>query len=338
MLNLISDIRGIYVFNNPKINLIGCIAIDKGKQEYGAIGGTRLLEYSSLEYAIKDVVWLANAMSKKCIVADIPFVGGKGVLLKQKHINSIEEYFKAYGEIIESLNGSFITGCDVGVDNFNMNIVKSKTHYITGLSNGLDRDYLSYLTALGVYKSMGTCLKRIYDIDSLSRINVVIQGVGKVGRDLAKILCQKNAHVTICDINKEIAKQVASELNCDIVEERDIFDIECDIFAPCGLGGVINNETINLLKCKIICGAANNQIHNNNLLEDLDNRNIFFMPDWICNIGGAIYAAHSYLNVDIELIIEKVKKILVRRTNEFIDLKENSNLYTAATTFIQIIS
>ena len=152
MLNLISDITRIHIFNEPKLNLIGCIAISKSEKEFKAIGGTRLAEYSSLNDAIKDAIRLANSMTKKCLVAEIPFVGGKGVLLKPKHMYNIEEYFKTYGEIIESLNGNFITGCDVGVNNSNMNIAKTQTKYITGLSNNLDRDYLIYLTALGVYE------------------------------------------------------------------------------------------------------------------------------------------------------------------------------------------
>ena len=169
-------------------------------------------------------------------------------------------------------------------------------------------------------------------------MHVAIQGVGKVGRNLAEMLDKDNARITICDPDSEAVKQIVNKLNCNVVEAKDIFGIECDVFSPCALGGVINKKTIDSLKCKIICGAANNQIYDDNLLNTLTNKNIFFMPDWICNVGGTIYAAHSYLDNRLDMITEKVRKVLIKRTNEFIDLTKKSKLHTATQTFIRTIS
>lgn len=129
-----------------------------------------------------------------------------------KCIKNIQKIFECYGTIINSLNGSFITGGDVGVNNTHMNIAQTKTKYIAGLSSGLDRDYLSYLTAFGVYKSMKICLKRTYNINSFKNIHVIIQGVGKVGTYLAEILYSKKARITVSDVAFERLKQIIDRL------------------------------------------------------------------------------------------------------------------------------
>jgi leucine dehydrogenase len=330
MLEIIKNVQGVYIFNEPSLDLMGCISIDKCNRNYTAIGGTRLAQYPSLEEAVRDSVYLAKTMSKKCKIADIPFIGGKAVILKPKHIKNIQKFFEYYGMIINSLNGSFITGCDVGVNSTHMNIVQTKTKYITGLSKGLDRDYLSYFTALGIYESMKICLKRTRSIDSLKNIHVVVQGVGKVGRYLVEILYSQKARITISDIAPETVKQITSLIDCNVIEEKDILKTECDIFSPCALGGIINESNRESLKCKLICGAANNQIYEYKLLNRLSSRNIIFIPDWICNVGGTIYAAFSYLGNDIHEVTMKVKDTIERKTHEFLDLNSKSNLYTAA--------
>jgi leucine dehydrogenase len=159
---------------------------------------------------------------------------------------------------------------------------------------------------------------------------LIIQGVGKVGTYLAEILYSKKACITVSDIAVERLQQITSSINCNIVAEQDIMKTECDIFSPCALGGVINALNIESLKCKLICGAANNQIYEYKLLNLLSNRNILFIPDWICNVGGTIYAALSYLGNDINHVTMKVQDTIEKRVHEFLDLNDKSNLYTAA--------
>lgn len=327
-------IKKVQIFNNPELDLICCVATSHSKTGLSSIGGTRFADYVSLDEAVNDAMNLAEAMNLKCAVAKLPYVGGKSVILKSKNSTDKKNFFSGYGKVIQSLQGELITGCDVGVNNDDMEITKLYCDFITGLSYDTNVDYLTYLTAVGVFESMRICLDRIKGSNSLTNIHVAIQGVGKVGAYLVELLREAGAILTITDTNKEAIKKIASYSIGNVVEEKDIFGVECDIFSPCAMGGAINLDTVNQLKCSIICGAANNQLSDVIMLENLSQRSIFFMPDWICNVGGAIYASESYSKTPINEIDSKVKKIISSRSLELLDFVEKHQLPKGCETFI----
>ena len=312
------DFFSMHVFNDPSSGLLGVIVIDKNSI-YPAIGGTRLSEYHSIIAAIADAIRLAKNMTLKCLLSGVPFSGGKAVFIRPSTIDP-NTYFSGYGDIIEGFHGKFITGCDVGVSQDDIMIVRNKTAYVTGLSKNKDIEYLSYLTALGIMEAMKVGLASMQLTVEDAKIS--IQGVGKVGFWLAKLLKKHGALLTICDLNVERAKKIGEDLGCNVVDSDEIYNLKADIFSPCGLGGVLNKESVSVLNCKVICGAANNQIHEKTILKELDKKNVLFIPDWICNVGGTIYAAHSYLGDDVEFIKNKIFTLVTSSVQDFIKLKQ----------------
>lgn len=329
--NVISRINGAYIFNDRELGLQGCIAIDKINKHNVALGGTRLVYHKSFNDVIQEAVDLSRTMSKKCLVANLPFVGGKAVIMLN-NTEKISPALEAYGRIIQSLNGAFITGCDFGTNNEHMKIVSSQTNYITGLIT--NRDYLSYMTALGVYKAMKICISEFYGKNSLKHSKVLIQGVGKIGTELALMLKKAGASIMISDTDFNTAKKVQSLLKCDMVEPNKVFTTDCDIFCPCAIGHVINEDSVKFLNCKIICGGANNPLSaGSKVLSLLDNRKIFLVPDWICNIGGAVYAAYSYLGKDYKYINFQLDSLIKKHIQSFIKFYNKYGLYNATWKF-----
>lgn len=327
----------IHIFNNYNLGLICCVATSYSKTNLKSIGGTRIAKYASLNDAVQDAINLAEVMNLKCAVARIPYVGGKSVILKLDHSVNKQKFFKEYGKIIQSLQGEFITGCDVGVKNEDMEMTKRHCNFITGLSYDKKLDQLTYLTALGVFESMKICLEHIKGSSRFSNIHVAVQGVGKVGAYLVELLINSGATVTIADPDVKAIKKFSNYPNCNVVNEKDIFKVECDVFSPCAMGGSINADTIDQLKCSIICGAANNQLFDILLLDQLCQKSIFFMPDWICNIGGTIYASESYLKsaLVLEKSEKKVKEIISERSIEFLNFVKRFQLPKGYNMFIE---
>lgn len=283
---------------DPQTGLKAIIAIHN-TQRGPALGGCRLVEYPSVETAFNDALRLAIGMTYKAAINNLPLGGGKAVLLEPKVIRDREAYFKAFGRFVDSLNGTYITAMDSGTTISDMDSIATQTQYVTNThQKGGDP---SPHTAIGVCKAMETAVEFQLKKSSLNGLHVAIQGVGHVGYSLCEQLIALGAKVTICDVNEKNVQHCVNTFKVDVVDPHQIYDVVCDVFSPCGLGGVLNKFTIPRLKTSIVCGAANNQLAQYD--EDsalLEKNGILYAPDYAVNGGGLIFAYAQYINASLE--------------------------------------
>ncbi len=252
-----------------------------------ALGGCRCIPYLSTQAALHDVMNLAQAMSYKAAMAGLPLGGGKAVIIRPNHIEDRELLFEAYGSFVDELGGRYISSVDSGTSVSDMDIAARKTKHVRSTSNQGDP---SPSTAMGVRRGIEAAVKHQLGHDSLEGIHVTIQGAGHVGYYLAKELYALGAKLTMCDINTSAVERCAKEFDATIVATDEIYNIRADVFAPCALGGVINDKTINMLKVKIIAGATNNALANIDHALALHNKGILYAPDYVINAGGLMQA------------------------------------------------
>ena len=252
-----------------------------------ALGGTRFWQYASDEEAIVDALRLARGMTYKNAVAGLNLGGGKSVIIGNNRTADREMIFRAHGRFVESLGGRYITAEDVGTSTADMDFVHMETKNVSGLA-GRSGDP-SPVTAHGVFRAIQASAKERWGSDDLSTKTVSVQGAGHVGYYLMKELHEAGATLIVTDIDAERVKQVVQEFGARAVAPEDIYAVQADIFAPCALGGIINDKTLPQLKCEILAGAANNV-----LLEAekhgvaLEERGILYAPDYVANAGGVI--------------------------------------------------
>ncbi len=253
-----------------------------------ACGGTRIWPYKSEREAIWDALRLSRAMTYKSAAADLPLGGGKGVIIADSHTQKTEALVRAYGRFVDTLVGRYLTTTDVGSTGRDMEYIKQETDYVVGLpvTAGGSGD-TSIMTGLGIYMGMKACAKETWGNDSLQGKVVAMQGFGKVATHTAHHLMKEDATLVVTDVF-DGALDRARDLGLKVVKPDDIYGIDCDIFAPCALGGVINPETIPQLKCKVIAGGANNQLLSESDGEALHRMGIMYGPDYILNSGGII--------------------------------------------------
>lgn len=258
-----------------------------------ALGGTRLREYDSPDAALHDVLRLSSAMTAKAAAADLDLGGGKAVILGSPAAKT-PELLRAYGRAVDDLGGKYITAVDVNTAVADMDLVAEETEYVAGTSDGLGDP--SPVTAHGAMHAMRACVEFLTGRDSLAETHVAIQGLGKVGRDLAAELAARDATLTVTDTSGEAMDAFCSEYDARAVEPREIYGVDCDIFAPCAIGGVINDDTIGQLQCNIVAGVANNVLADETRhAHALDERGIIYAPDYIVNAGGLITVAKEPL-------------------------------------------
>ena len=253
-----------------------------------ACGGTRIWPYKSEREAMWDALRLSRAMTYKSAAADLPLGGGKGVIIADSHTRKTEALVRAYGRFVDTLGGRYLTTTDVGSTGRDMEYIKQETDYVVGLpvTAGGSGD-TSIMTGLGIYMGMKACAKETWGNDSLQGKVVAMQGFGKVATHTAHHLMKEDAALVVTDVF-DGALDRARDLGLKVVKPDDIYGIDCDIFAPCALGGVINPETIPQLKCKVIAGGANNQLLSESDGEALHRMGIMYGPDYILNSGGII--------------------------------------------------
>ncbi|MFN8005810.1 MAG: Glu/Leu/Phe/Val dehydrogenase dimerization domain-containing protein [Terriglobia bacterium] len=260
-----------------------------------ALGGTRMWPYASENEAITDALRLARGMTYKAAAAGLNMGGGKAVILGDPKVDKSEALFRAFGRFIETLNGRFITGEDVGLDVNDVEYMYMETRYVTGLSraHGGGGDPAP-ITAFGVLQGIRACIEARLNTTDLKKVSVAVQGLGNVGFHLAKLLKNEGARVAATDIDLEKARFAKSTLDIEIVQPEEIYDVTTDIFAPCALGAIVNDRTLDRMKFKIIAGAANNQLEEDRHGRELHHRNILYAPDYVINAGGMV-------NVFVEL-------------------------------------
>jgi leucine dehydrogenase len=278
-----------------------------------AIGGVRLWQYDSEEAAIQDALRLSEAMTLKAAVADIPFGGGKAVMLadgKEQEPGIRTARFRAFGRFVESLGGSYIAGPDVGTSSADMAQIKDVTGHVVccPVELGGSGDPAP-MTAFGVLQGMRALAEEALGVSSLVGLRVAIQGLGNVGMNLARLLITVGAVVIGTDIRPEVVKQARMQLPIEVVAPEAIYDVPAAIFAPCALGGVLNDRTIDRLSCQIIAGAANNQLEDDRHAELLQQCGIVYGVDYVLNAGGLITAAQELEGYDPQKARRRVAHI-----------------------------
>jgi leucine dehydrogenase len=251
-----------------------------------ALGGTRFWHYASSDEAIVDALRLARGMTYKNAVAGLNLGGGKSVIIGDNKTTKRELMFRAHGRFVESLGGRYITAEDVGTSTHDMDFVHMDTNHVAGLA-GRSGDP-SPVTAHGVFRSIQASAKHRWGSDDLSGKTVTIQGCGHVGYYLAKELSEAGAKLIVTDIDTERARRVVDDFGAHGVALDEIYGAKADIFAPCALGGIINDTTLPLLKVEIVAGAANNQLLEPRHGDELEDKDILYAPDYVANAGGVI--------------------------------------------------
>jgi leucine dehydrogenase len=251
-----------------------------------ALGGTRICEYESDEDAIEDALRLARGMTYKNAAAGLNLGGGKAVIIGDPKKIKSEALFRAFGRFVEGLNGRYITGEDMNATQQDASYINCETDYIVGLETGSGNP--SPVTAYGVFKGIQAAVNEVFGSDDLTGKTVAIQGLGAVGRRLAERLHEAGAKLYVTTRDKAKIDKAVSELNATAVGPDEIYGVECDVFSPCARGAIINDKTINQFKCKIIAGAANNQLAESRHGDMLHEKGILYVPDYIINSGGVI--------------------------------------------------
>ena len=275
-----------------------------------ALGGTRFYPYENEDQALADVLRLAKGMTYKAAAAGLDLGGGKAVIIGDPKRHKSEELLRAYGRFVETLMGRYITAADVGTVLDDMDTVRRETRWVTGCSHtyGGSGDP-SPVTAYGVLQGIKAATLDVFGAPSLEGRTVALQGVGKVGYALAGYLVKEGAKVTIGDIDVDNIARAVNDHGVETVPLDEIHKLEADIFAPCALGGMINDDTIGEFRCKIIAGAANNQLARPEHGEKLRDLGILYAPDFVINAGGLINVEDELRGYDRERAMQKVTGI-----------------------------
>ena len=294
-----------------------------------ALGGTRMWNYTNEWEALNDVLRLSRGMTFKSAITGLNLGGGKAVIIGDSKTQKTPELMKRFGEFVHSLSGRYITAEDVGMTTEDMDMVREVTPYVTGISESKGgAGNPSPITAFGVFMGMKAAAKFQFGSDVLEDKNIYVQGIGNVGEALVEHLVNEGANVTIADISQERLEDVRTKYGVTIYGGNDIYSEPMDIYAPCALGATVNDDTIYKLKAKIVAGAANNQLaeenkHGKILME----RGIVYAPDFLINAGGIINVYAELENYDKQEIMRKTENIY-NTTLEILDNAKVNNLTT----------
>ncbi|HJU86188.1 MAG TPA: Glu/Leu/Phe/Val dehydrogenase dimerization domain-containing protein [Gemmatimonadota bacterium] len=277
-----------------------------------AVGGTRMRFYPSPADALADAMRLAEAMTDKWAVLDLPFGGGKCVIAPDEPLEpeAREGLFQRYGVLLESLRGAFHSGVDVGVSPADMAVVGRATRHVHGVdfTDGSTIDPGPY-TARGVLHAIEASLELAFGNPDLAGRTVLVQGVGDVGRPLSKLLARANSRVLVSDVDAGRAERVAAEVGGRSVPADDALRTPCDVFAPCAIGGILDEASVEGLRCRIVAGSANAQLADPIVADRLYQRGIVYAPDFVANGGGAAALGLIALGEDESAALRKVDGI-----------------------------
>lgn len=281
---------------DPKTGLRAIVAIHNLNRG-PAIGGCRMIHYHSADKALEDAMRLAQMMSLKAAISNLPHGGAKAVIMKPKVVTNRIALLESFGDFVESLGGRYITAMDSGTSESDMDIIATRTKYAS-CTTGADGDP-SPQTAFGVFRGIEAAVKYKLGRDSVEGVRVNIQGVGHVGYYLAKELHARGAKMTVCDVNEKNLQRCRDEFNVDVCSTEEIFDLPGDVFSPCALGAILNLETIKQLKTPIVAGSANNQLAHSKFGDVMRQRGILYAPDFVINAGGLINVAVIYAHQNV---------------------------------------
>ena len=263
-----------------------------------ALGGTRFYPYASEDDAVEDVLKLSKAMAYKAACAGVDLGGGKAVILGDPDRDKNEALLRAYGRFVQALGGRYYTACDVGTYVRDMDVIAKETDFATGRSpeNGGAGDS-AVLTAYGVFQAMRAAAEHTWGAPTLHGRRVAVEGVGKVGHHLVEHLVEDGASLVISDVNAEALERVRAAVpGVEVLDVDALPTAACDVYAPCALGGSLNDERVPQLQSAIVCGAANNQLEHPGVEKALADRGILYTPDYVANAGGLVQVADEALN------------------------------------------
>jgi leucine dehydrogenase len=272
-----------------------------------AVGGTRFWRYPSDEDAIKDLLRLARGMTYKNALAGIPFGGGKSIILRHNDLVDREQLFRAHGRFVDTFDGRYITAEDVGTNPDDMEIVRRETAHVAGLRDRSGDP--SPFTARGVFRAMQAAAKYRWGSKALSGRMVALQGCGNVGHYVASHLHAAGASMIATDVDEAKLQRVVKEFGAKPVMPDEIYGVTADLFAPCALGGIINDQSITQLKVEIVAGGANNQLLEEKHGDELRRRGILYVPDYAANVGGVINGCRELLGWEAPQSAAKIDEI-----------------------------
>jgi leucine dehydrogenase len=283
------------VWTDPAVGLKAFIAIHDTTLG-PSMGGTRIWPHATDDDAIMDVLRLSKAMTYKSAAAGLAFGGGKGLVVADPRTDKTEAMFHSYGRFVGTLNGRYVTTEDVGATAQEMEWISHETKHVLGLPESLGGSgNPAVVTGYGVFQAMRACAIAQWGDDSLEGKTIAVQGFGNVANSLAGYLRDAGAKLMVTDIYEAARARAAALPGVEVVDPDAIYDVVADVFAPCALGGVLNEETIARLQVPIVCGAANNQLADEEADADrLRSRGIIYAPDYIVNAGGVINVASEY--------------------------------------------
>jgi len=260
------------------------------------LGGCRFLEYDNERDAVVDALRLARGMTYKAALAGLPHGGGKSVIIRPRKLFERAALFRAFGRFIDGLGGEYYTAEDSGTGLEDMEVIRSVTQYVVGTAKGSGDP--SPFTALGVRRGIEACVKIKLGRGSIEDLHVAVQGVGHVGYHLCRELHAVGAKLSVADVDPLKAERAQREFGANVVPIERIFDVECDVLAPCALGSALNDETIPRIRAVVVAGAANNQLAEPHHGDDLHSRGILYAPDYAINAGGLINVAMELQEYD----------------------------------------
>ncbi|HEY3364626.1 MAG TPA: Glu/Leu/Phe/Val dehydrogenase dimerization domain-containing protein [Symbiobacteriaceae bacterium] len=276
-----------------------------------ALGGCRMWPYATEEDALEDALRLSKGMTYKSAASGNNHGGGKSVIWGNPKTDKSEKLFRAFGRYVQTMRGRFFTGTDVGTEKTDFVWSQMESDYLVALpeEHGGSGDS-SIITAFGVWKGIKAAARHVWGDDSLKGKQIAVQGLGKVGFHLCEHLSDEGASLTVTDVVPENVKRVQETFkNVKAVAPDEIFDVACDIFSPNALGGVINDDTVKRLTCKVVAGAANNQLKEPRHGDMLQNRGILYAPDYVINGGGLIQVADELMGYNRDRAFKKTAGI-----------------------------
>ena len=300
------------VFCNDKSSGLKAIIAIHNTTLGPALGGTRMWDYKSDEEALVDVLRLSKGMTYKAAASGLNLGGGKAVIMGDPRKLKSEALFRTFGAFVNSLHGKYVTAEDVGTTVRDMEYIYMETPYVTGIPQALggSGDPSPY-TAHGVLMGIKAAAKQKFGVDALSGLRISVQGLGNVGNNLVKFLKQEGAELIVTDIDKGSVAKVVEQYGVQSVAPDVIFDQEVDIFAPCAMGAVVNDQTLSRFRCQVIAGGANNLLKEDRHGGALKELGILYAPDYVINAGGL-------MNVFVELE-GYTEKRAVEKTNKVYD-------------------
>lgn len=304
-------LEALHLAQDPATGLQAIIAIHSS-QLGPALGGCRYLAYADTHSALRDAARLAQSMSYQAALAGLPFGGGKAVLVRPPHVTNRAALFEAFGRFVETLGGRYVAAVGSGTKAQDMECIAQYTQHVTSTTTAGDP---SPHTAMGVYAGIRATAQARLGSSDLEGLRIAVQGLGNVGFALAEQLAAAGVELFVSDLDPGRVQLAVEQLGAHAVSSEALLSTPCEILAPCGLGGVLNAQTVGTLHCAAVAGAANNQLASGEIADELEARGILYAPDYVINSGGLIYVSLQHRGFELPAITAHLAQIGMRLTD-----------------------